>query len=83
MTSYFKNLKILWIHFNRTSLVAQPVKNLPDNAGGIRDMCSNPGSGISPGRRNGNPLQCSFLGNRMDRKTRWTIVHGSQRIGHN
>ena len=83
MTSYFKNLKILWLHFNRTCLMAQLVKNPPANAGRIRDMHSIPESGISPGRGNGNPLQCSCLGNPTDRKVWWTIVHGSQRIGHN
>ena len=36
------------------------VKNLSTNAG---DMGSVPGSGISPGEGNGNPLHCSSLGN--------------------
>ena len=40
------------------------VKNPPVNAG---DTCSIPGSGGFPGGRNGNPLQCSCQGNRMDR----------------
>ena len=40
------------------------VKNPPANAG---DMGSIPGSGISPGGGNGNPLQYSCLGNPMDR----------------
>ena len=40
------------------------VKNPPANAG---DMGSIPGSGISPGGGNGNPLQYSCLGNSMDR----------------
>ena len=40
------------------------VKNLPANAG---DMGLIPGSGISPGRGRGNPLQYSCLGNPMDR----------------
>ena len=35
------------------------VKNLPTNAVGTEDMGSIPGSGISPGEGNGNPLQCS------------------------
>ena len=33
------------------------VKNLPANAGDIRDMRSIPGSGISPGGGHGTPLQ--------------------------
>ena len=36
------------------------VKNLPANAG---DASSTPGSGISPGEGNSNPLQYPYLGN--------------------
>ena len=32
-----------------------------------RDLCLIPGSGRSPGEENGNPLQCSYLKNSMDR----------------
>ena len=32
------------------------VKNLPGNAGDVRDLGSIPGSGRSPGVGNGNPL---------------------------
>ena len=35
------------------------VKNLPANPGDARDASSISESGISPGRGNGNPLQCS------------------------
>ena len=42
-------------------------KNLPANAGDIRDAGSNPRSGISPGGGNGNPLQYPCLENPMDR----------------
>ena len=35
-----------------------------------------PGSGKSPGGGNGNPLQCSCLGNPMDRGAWWATVHG-------
>ena len=45
------------------------VKNPPANAGDVRDPGSIPGSGISPGEGNGNPLQYSCLGNPMDRGT--------------
>ena len=34
------------------------------------------GSGRSPGEGNGNPLQCSCLGNPMDRGAWWAIIHG-------
>ena len=47
--------------------VALVVKNLPADAGDIRDAGLIPGSGRSPGRRHGNPLQYSFLENPMDR----------------
>ena len=51
------------------------VKNLPANAGDIRDVGSVPGSGRSPGEGNGNPLQCSCLENPMDRGVWWATVH--------
>ena len=54
-------------HGERASQVALLVKNLPASAGHIRDVGSIPGSGRSPGGGNGNPLQCSFLGNPMDK----------------
>ena len=37
------------------------VKDLPANAGDIRDADSIPGSERPPGEGNGNPLQYSFL----------------------
>ena len=51
------------------------VKNLPDNAGDIRDMGSVPGLGRSPGGGHGNPLQNSCLENPMDRGAWWATVH--------
>ena len=36
--------------------MALVVKNLPANAGDIRDLSLNSGSGRSPGRGHGNPL---------------------------
>ena len=47
--------------------MALVVKNLPADAGDIRDVGSIPGSGRSPGEGNGNPLQYSCLENPMDR----------------
>ena len=41
-----------------------------------REKGSIPGSGRLPGERNCNPLQCSYLGNSMDRETWWATVHG-------
>ena len=43
------------------------VKNLPANAGDLRDSGSIPGSGRTPGGRHGNPLQYSCSENPMDR----------------
>ena len=54
------------------------VKNLPANAGDTGDvggMDLIPGSGRSPGKRNGNPLQCSYLENSMDRGAWQARVH--------
>ena len=50
-------------------------KNLSVNSG---DMGSIPGSGRSPRGRNGNPLQCSSLGNAMDRGAWHAKVQGLQ-----
>ena len=43
------------------------VKNLPANAGDIRDTGSSPGLGRSPGGGHGDSLQHSCLENPMDR----------------
>ena len=62
----------------RAFQVVLVVKNLPANAGDIRDAGSIPGSGISPGGGHGNSLQYSCLENRADRGA-WQ----SQRVRHN
>ena len=48
------------------------VKNLPDNT---RDVGLIPGSGISSGEGNGNPLQYSYLENSMDREAWRATLH--------
>ena len=53
----------------RASQMALVVKNLPANAGDIRD------SGLIPGGGNSNPLQYSCLENPMDRGAWWAAVH--------
>ena len=53
-----------------------PVKNLPANSGGVRDVDLIPGWGRYPGEGNGNPLQYSCLKNPMDRGAWWTTAHG-------
>ena len=60
---------------NRASQVAPVVKkktHLPMQVD-IRDACSIPGSGRSPGGGHGNPLQYSFLKNPMDKGT-WQAI---------
>ena len=54
--------------------VALVVKNWPANAD-VRDVGSIPGSGRSPGRGHGNPLQYYSLENPMDRGAWWATVH--------
>ena len=56
------------------------VKNLPANAGDVRDVDLIPGSERSPGEGNGNPLQYSYLGNPMNRGGLQSMA--LQRIGH-
>ena len=53
------------------------VKNLPANAGDVRDLGSIPGWRRFPGVGNGNPLQYSFLENPMDRGAWRATVHGA------
>jgi len=55
--------------------MALVVKNLPANAGDVRDMGSILELGRSPGEGQGNPLQYSCLENPMDRGTWQATVH--------
>ena len=52
------------------------VKNLPTDAGNVRDEGLIPGSGRSPGGGHDNPLQYSCLESSMDRGAWWATVHG-------
>ena len=52
------------------------VKNMPANAGNIRDTGSNPGQGRTPGGGHGNPVQYSYLENPMDRGAWQATAHG-------
>ena len=58
-------------HWNQASQGALVVKNLPANAGAMRDTGSIPGSGRSPGGGHGSPLQYSSLEHPMDRGAWW------------
>ena len=63
-------------------VVVLVVKNLPANAGDIRDAGLIPGSGRSPGGGQGNALQYSCLENPVDRGAWWLRSVGLQRVGH-
>ena len=71
------------INGNGASQAALVVKNPPANA---RDMGLIAGLGKSPGEGNGNPLQCSCLGNPVDRGAWQATVLGGwthhKRVGH-
>ena len=69
----------IYVSNNQVALV---VKNLPANAGDVRDVSSIPGSGRFPGGAHGNPLQYSCLENAMDRGAWRATVQMSRRIGH-
>ena len=60
----------------RSSQVALVVKNLPANAGDIRDVGSIPGLGRSPGGGHVNPPQYSCLESPLHRGAWRAIVHG-------
>ena len=62
---------LLWVGASQAALT---VKNLPANAGEVRDVGLIPGSGRSPGGGHGNPLQYSCLENPMDRGAWWATV---------
>ena len=56
------------------SRVVLVVKNLPANAGHIRNVGLVPGLGRSPGGGHGNPIWYSCLENPMDREAWWAMV---------
>ena len=74
--------KLIKLKIMRVSQVALVVKNMPANAGDIRDVGSVPGLGRSPGEGHGNPLQYSCLEKPMDRGAWWATVHGLARVRH-
>ena len=83
---YFYQLALLSVAQDNTSSSysdgfprVSVVKNLSANAG---DTGSISGWERYPGERNGCPLQSSCLGNPMDRRGWWAIVHGVARVGH-
>ena len=62
------------------SQVALVVKNLPANAGDIKDAGSITGSGRSPGGAHGSLLQWSCLENPMGRGAWQATVHGTAEL---
>ena len=60
---------------NWASQVVLVVKNLPANAGVIRDAGSISGLRRCPGGGHGNPIQSSCLENPMNRGAWWASVH--------
>ena len=66
----------MYIYIYMASQVVLVVKNIPANAGDLRDVGLTPGSGISPGGGHGNPLQYYRLENPMDRGAWRAMVHG-------
>ena len=83
-----RHVEHLFIHLSAISVsglgdsqVVLVVKNLPANAGDIKDTGSILGSGRSPGGGSGNPLQYSCLENPMDREAWHATVHGVTRSG--
>ena len=71
---YFLRKLTREIKIKELSQVVLVVKNLPDNAGDIRDPGSIPGLGRSPGEVHGNP-QYSCLENPVDRGAWQATVH--------
>ena len=68
-------LKYLYTFYWATQAALVVKKNLPANAGNVRDPGSIPGLGRPPGGGHGNPLQFSCLENPMDRGVWWATGH--------
>ena len=66
----------------QASVGGSAVKTLPDNAGDTRDVGSIPGSGKSPGKGNGNPLQYSSWKMPRTEEPDWLQYMVLQRVEH-
>ena len=76
MCGMFGILGFKWVYATcRPSQVALAVKHSPANAEDVRDAGLMVGSGRSPARGYGNPLQYSFLENPMNREAWQATVH--------
>ena len=78
--SWVNNIPFVFKVFHHANIcasqVALVIKNLPANAGDVRDVGLIPGSRISPEGGNGKLLQYSCLENCVDRGAWQTIVYG-------
>ena len=68
---------LLWDGPSKMEAVALVAKNPPINAEDAREVESIFGLGRSPGGENVNPLQCSCVGNPMDRGAWQATVHAA------
>ena len=75
LDSAFGQVNCLKSTKENASQVVLAIKNLPANAGDVKDKGSIPEQGRSPGEGNGKPLQYSCIENPMDRGAYWAIVH--------
>ena len=82
LVCFFSDFTLIFFFSPNQPLVVLVVKNLPSNAGDIRDMGLIPGSGRSPGGGNGNSVQYSCLENLMNRGICRLPHTGLQRVGH-
>ena len=67
---------------NYSSHTSQVIKNMPANAGDIRDAGSVPGLGRLPWRREWQPTPVFLPGESMDRGVWWLQSMGLHRVGH-
>ena len=75
--THFLKVFFCFFFFSTAALPgALVVKNLPADAGDIRDAVSSPGLERSPGGGHGNPLWYPCLEHPTDMKAWWAIVHG-------
>ena len=81
-----KILEILPETLNSNLILDMVRKGFPGGSDGKVSACNAgdpgliPGSGSSPGKGNGKPLQYSCLENSMDRGAWWVKSMGSQRV---
>ena len=75
--THFLKVFFCFFFFSTAALPgALVIKNLPADAGDIRDAGSSPGLERSPGGGHGNPLWYPCLEHPTDMRAWWAIVHG-------